>query len=84
MTPDRGVEWNDGCRIVVRGLLVEALVGTVRVEVSGVRVEDGAYVSFVVEQDSVCAFLANAAYESFRVTVRPRCSWRDFDDLHAF
>lgn len=84
VTLDWGVKWNDGCRIVVRGLLVETLVWTVGVKVSGVRVKDSACVSFVVDQDSVCAFLTGATYESFRVTVRLRCSWRNFDDSHAF
>jgi hypothetical protein len=31
MSAFQRVKWNDGCRIVVRGLLVEALVGTVGV-----------------------------------------------------
>ena len=49
------------------------------VEVVKVVVEDERCALLVVDQDSVGAFLAGAAHESFGVAVRPWCSGRNLD-----
>ena len=84
MTPDRGVEGDDGVGIVAGRVLVEALVWAVVVEVAFVLVEDGAGVLFVVDQHPVGAFLADAADEPFCITVGLRRAGRDLDDVEAF
>jgi hypothetical protein len=83
MTLDRSVERDHGGRIVVGWVLVEALVRAVVVEMVDESVEDGAGVSFVIDQDSVGAFLEDAADESFRVAVRAGRPGRDFDDVET-
>jgi hypothetical protein len=53
VTLDRGVKVDDGRGIVAGLALVEALVRTVVVEAALVVVENGAGVSFVVDQEPV-------------------------------
>jgi hypothetical protein len=81
LTPDRCVEADHGVGIVAGWVLIEALVWTVVVEVAYVLVEDGAGVLFVVDQHSVGAFFTDAADEPFCITVRPRCTGRDLDNV---
>lgn len=69
--------WSGGCWL---GALVRAVV----VEVLGELVEDGEGVLFVVDQGSVGAFLADSAYESFRVAVRAGVRGEDLDHVEAF
>jgi hypothetical protein len=54
---------DDDGRIVIWGMLNEALVRTMPVEVGSVLVEDHARVAFVVDQDPVDALLADATDE---------------------
>lgn len=54
------------------------------VEMADEPVEDGKGVSFVVDQQSVGAFLADAADESLRVAVRAGRPGRGFDHVKAF
>jgi hypothetical protein len=84
MTPDRGVEQGHRGGVVQWWALVEVLVRTVVVEVLGELVEDGAGVSLVVDQQSVGAFVADAANEPFGVAVRSGCPGRDLDHIDAF
>lgn len=79
VTSYRGVVVDGHYRIVVRRMLVETLVRTVVVEVMEVFVEDERRVLLIVDQDSVGAFLADGAHESFGVAVRPWCSGRNLD-----
>jgi hypothetical protein len=84
VTSDRGVERDHGRGIVAWGVLVEALMRPVVVEMALVLVEDGAGVSLVVDQHPVGALVADAANEPFGIAV---CLWglgRDFDDAEAF
>jgi hypothetical protein len=70
VTSDRGVTVDDGRGIVTGWALVEALVRPVVVEMALVLVEDGAGVSFVVDQEPVGALGADAADESLGVAIR--------------
>ena len=83
MATDRGVEGNHGGGIVDWRVLVQALMRAMVIEVTHVLVEDGAGVSFLVEQQSVGALLANTADESLGIAVRPRSPGRDLDDVDA-
>ena len=76
MTPDRGVEADDGVGIVAGRVLVEALVWAVVVEVAYVLVEDGAGVLFVVDQHPVGVFFTDAADEAFCIAVGSRRAGR--------
>jgi hypothetical protein len=60
---DRGVEENPGGRIVARWVLIETLMRPVVVEMIHIPVEDSAGVSPVVDQQSIGAFVADAANE---------------------
>jgi hypothetical protein len=82
-SPRRAVERNDAGVLVGR-VLVEALVGTVVVEVTLVLAKDATSVALVVDQHSVGALGSNAANESFRVAVRPRHPRWSPDYIHAF
>jgi hypothetical protein len=82
-TPDRGVERDQGDRVVVRRVLVEALVRAV-IEMARVLVQDGKGVSLVIDQQPVGAFVADAANEPVRIAVRPGYPGRDLDHLDAF
>jgi hypothetical protein len=84
MVTDRGVERNHGGRVVDWRVLVQALMRAMVIEVTHVLVEDGAGVSFLVEQQPVGALLANTADESLGIAVRPRGPGRDLDDVDAF
>ena len=53
------------------------------IEVMSVLVQDGAGVSFVVDQQTVGALLTNRADEPFGITVRLGCPGRDLDHLDA-
>ena len=59
-------------------MLVKPLVRSVVIEMAHVLVQDGVGVSFVVDQDPVGAFGADAADESFRVAVSPGVSGEGF------
>jgi hypothetical protein len=61
VTSDRGVTVDDGRGIVAGWALAEALVRAVIVEMVHVLVEDGASVSFVVDQQPVGAFRTDTA-----------------------
>jgi hypothetical protein len=74
VTSDRGVKVDDGRGIVTGWALVEALVRPVVVEMVLVLVEDGAGVSFVVDQEPVGALGADAADESLGIAIRLRLS----------
>jgi hypothetical protein len=76
LPPDWGVDGDDGVGIVAGRVLVEALVWAVVVEVAYVLVEDGAGVLFVVDQQPVGAFFADAADEPFCVAVGALSTWR--------
>jgi hypothetical protein len=84
MVPDRGVERDHGFRIVVQWVLVEALVRAMIVEMVHVLVEDGAGVSFVVDQQPIGALFANAADEPLGIAVRLRRPGKDLDHIEAF
>src|SRR4051794_15902195 len=60
-SPYRGIDGDDGGRVVVRRVLVEPLVSPVTVEVVFVLAEYGAGVSFVVDQQAVGAFGPDAS-----------------------
>ena len=64
-------------------MLVAPLVWPVVVEVAHVLVEDGAGVSFVVDQHPVGALGADAADEPFRIAVRRGRLGMDLDDVDA-
>ena len=81
---DRGVEGDHGGRIVGRRVLVKPLVRPVVIEMTHVLVQDGLCVSFVVDQQPVGAFGADAADKSFRVAVCPGRARRDLDHGDAF
>ena len=68
MASDRGVVGDDGGWIVVGRVLIETLVRSVVVEMVRVAVEDRAGVSLVVDQQSVGAFVADAANKPFGCT----------------
>ena len=51
------------------------------IEVVQVLADHSSSVSFVVDQQSVAAFLAQAASPAFDETVRPRYPWRAIDGL---
>ena len=70
---DRCVDRDDHVGVVVGWVLVEALVWPVPVEVRFVVAQHGVGVRLVVDQDLVGAFGSDAAYESFREGIRPRC-----------
>ena len=84
MASDRGVEGDHGGGVVGWWVLAQALVRAVVIEVAHVLVEDGAGVSFVVDQHPVGALGADAADEPFRVAVRPGRPGRDLDHVDAF
>jgi hypothetical protein len=84
VTSDRGVKVDDGRGIVTGWALVEALVRPVVVEMALVLVEDGAGVSFVVDQEPVGALGADAADESLGVAIRLRGLGRDLDHVESF
>jgi hypothetical protein len=84
MASDRGVVGDDGGWIVVGRVLIETLVRAVVVEMVRVAVEDRAGVSLVVDQQSVGAFVADAANEPFGVAVCLGRPGRDLDDVEAF
>jgi hypothetical protein len=84
MASDRGVEGDHGGWIVVGRVLIETLRRSVVVEVVRVPVEDSAGVSLVVDQQSVGAFVADAANEPFGVAVCLRRPGRDLDDVDVF
>jgi hypothetical protein len=71
MASDRGVEAGYGGWIMVGWVLVEALMRPVIIEMAHILVNDGAGVSFVVDQQPVGALLANAADKPFGVAVGP-------------
>jgi hypothetical protein len=80
---DRGVEIDHGGGVVAGRVLVEPLMRAVVIEVMLVLVQDGAGVSFVVDQQTVGALLTNRADEPFGITVRLGCPGRDLDHLDA-
>jgi hypothetical protein len=82
--PDWCLDWDDGGRVVLGWVLVEALMWPVRVEMVNIVVEHCPGVLLVVDQETVGAFFADAADESFRVEVRSACSGGDFDCVDAF
>jgi hypothetical protein len=84
VTSDPGVKVVDGNGIVAGCALVEALVRPVVVAMALVLVEDGASVSFVVDQEPVGALGANAADESLGIAIRLRGLDRDLDHVEAF
>ena len=84
MAMDRGVERDHGGGVVGCRVLAQALMRAVVIDVMHVLVEDGAGVSFVVDQQSVGALHANTADESLGRAVRPRGPGRDLDDVDAF
>lgn len=71
VTSDRGVTVDDGRGIVTGWALVEALVRPVVVEMALVLVEDGAGVSFVVDQEPVGALRTDTADESLGIAISP-------------
>jgi hypothetical protein len=81
MASDRGVVGDDGGWIVVGRVLIETLVRSVVVEMVRVAVEDRAGVSLVVDQQSVGAFVADAANKPFGVAVCRGRPGRDLDDV---
>jgi hypothetical protein len=84
MATDRGVERDHGGGVVGCRVLAQALMRAVVIDVMHVLVEDGAGVSFVVDQQLVGALHANTADESLGRAVRPRGPGRDLDDVDAF
>jgi hypothetical protein len=64
-------------------VLVEPLMQAVVNEMVFVLVQDGASVSFVVDQQPVGTLLMNRADEPFGITVRLGCPGRDRDHLDA-
>jgi hypothetical protein len=84
VTSDGGVTVDGGRGIVAGWVLVEALVRPVVVEVALVVDEDGAGVSFVVDQEPVGALGADAADESLGIAIRQRSLGRDLDHVEAF
>jgi hypothetical protein len=83
VTSDRGVERDYGGGVVGWWGVAWALVWPVDVEMTDVLVDDGAGMSFVVDQQSVGAFGADAADEPFRIAVRPGRARRDLDHVDA-
>jgi len=81
---DRGAERDHGGGVVDGWVLAQALVRAVVIEMVHVLVENGAGVSFVVDQQPVGAFGADAADEPFRVAVRPGRTGRDLHNVDAF
>jgi hypothetical protein len=81
---DRGAERDHGGGVVGWWVLAQALVRAVVIEMAHVLVENGAGVSFVVDQQPVGALGADAADEPFRVAVRPGRTGRDLDHGDAF
>jgi hypothetical protein len=71
---DRGAVRDHGGGVVGWWVLAQALVRAVVIEMAHVLVERGAGVSFVVDQQPVGAFGADAADEPFCVAVRPGCA----------
>jgi hypothetical protein len=84
MAADRGVERDLGGGVVGWRVLAQALMRAMVIEVTHVQAEDGAGVSFVIDQYSVGALLADTADESLRIAVRLRGPGRDLDDVDAF
>ena len=84
MASDRGVEGDHGGWIVVGRVVIETLMRSVVVEVVRVPVEDSAGVSLVVDQQSVGAFVADAANEPFGVAVCLGRPGRDLVDVDVF
>jgi hypothetical protein len=66
-----GAERDHGGGVMGWWVLAQALVRAVVIEMAHVLVENDAGVSFVVDQQPVGAFGADAADEPFRVAVRP-------------
>ena len=83
MAPNQGVDRDPRGGVVGRWVLVEALVRAVVIEMVQVLVENGAGISFVVDQYPVGAFLPHAADEPLRIAVRPRSPRRDLDHVDA-
>ena len=70
MASDRGAERDHGGGVVGWGVLIEALMRAVVIEMAHVPVKNNAGVSRVVDQQTVGAFGADAANEPFCVAVR--------------
>jgi hypothetical protein len=66
------------------GLLVQALMWMVLVEMLGVAVQDHTGVLFVADQQVVCALAADATDEPFGVAVRAGRPRRDLDHIDAY
>lgn len=71
MALDWGAERDHGGRVMGWWVLAQALVRAVVMEMAHVLVENDAGVSFVVDQQPVGAFGADAADEPFRLAARP-------------
>lgn len=84
MASDRGVERDHGGGVVGWWALAQALVRAVVIEMAHVLVENGVGMSFMVDQQPVGAFGADAADEPFRVAVRPGRTGRDLHNVDAF
>jgi hypothetical protein len=81
---DRGAERDHGGGVVGWWVLAQALVRAVVIDMAYVLVENGAGVSFVVDQQPVGALGADAADEPLCVAVRPGRTGRDLDHGDAF
>jgi hypothetical protein len=81
---DWGVKGDLGGGVVGWWVLIQALVRAVVIEVAHVPVKNSSGVSFVVDQQSVGAFGADAADEPFRVAVRLGRPRRDLDHGDAY
>jgi hypothetical protein len=81
---DGGAVRDRGGGVVGWWVLAQALVRAVVIEMAHVLVEHGAGVSFVVDQQPVGAFGADAGDEPFCVVVRPGCTGRDLHHVDGF
>jgi hypothetical protein len=81
MASDWGADRDHGGGVVGWWVLAQALVRAVVIEMAHVLVDNGAGVSFVVDQQPVGAFGADAGDEPFRVAVRPGRTGRDLDHV---
>jgi hypothetical protein len=82
LAPSRCVDRNDHARVVV-GLLIQALVWTVPVEVVLVLTQHAAGVMLVIDQDPVGALCPNATNEPLGNRVRPRRTAEGLDHVDA-